>query len=277
MRRWYGTIGIAALAALVVAGASALAASHFGAGHHGFWKQRISAHIDEVLAAAKASPDQRTLVHAARDHVFDTMQANQNGHAADFKQALALFAADRIDPAQVQALRARHQAAMKSTGDAIVQALTDAHDAFTAAQRQAVVAYLKSHRPDAQMGEWHLAMGKRMVTARVDGALDVLKASDAQRSAIHASVDRAVAAVEQVHKQHQADRDTGLALFAADRIDASKLAALRAQRESEITNAGDAIVRAVTEVHDTLTAAQRQQLVAFLQAHHRHFGEGAPK
>ena len=74
-------------------------------------------------------------MYAARDHVFATIEENHRAEKGDFDAALGLWQADRVDPAALATLRAHHLAAAKKTGDAVVQALADAHDALTAAQR----------------------------------------------------------------------------------------------------------------------------------------------
>jgi hypothetical protein len=66
----------------------------------------------------------------------------------------------------------------------------------------------------------------------------------------------------------------GLILFAADKLDPQQLDAFRARLQAMHDRAGDAIVAAVTQAHDTLSAQQRRAAVAFVRAHHgrRHGG-----
>jgi hypothetical protein len=129
-RSW--KIGIALAGALVVAlavGGAALASNHL---HEGFVKRRVTRHIDAALDAVGANGAQRDAVHAARDHVFATLEDNRRAERGDLDAALSLWQSDRLDPSAVATLRAHHQAAAKKTGDAVVQALSDAHDALTA-------------------------------------------------------------------------------------------------------------------------------------------------
>lgn len=264
---------------LALAGAASAVAAHAG-GPHGrhagaFFRERLIEHVDDVLDAAKATPAQRQLITAARDHVLDTIEAQRKNGPAYHQQAIALFEADRIDPAAVAQLRAQNEAEVRQVGDAVVQAITDAHDAFTPVQRRAVVDYLRAQH-GARKGAFagHGAMlAHGMILAHIDRALDALKATDAQRQSIHQAAEQALTAVASARQAHQADFEQGLELFAADRIDMTKLGALRARQQAQASQTGDAIVAAVTQAHDVLTPAQRKQLVSFVQAHH---GRGGP-
>jgi uncharacterized membrane protein len=62
--------------------------------------------------------------------------------------------------------------------------------------------------------------------------------------------------------------DQAVALFTADQLDAAQVAALRTAHEARTQQIGDAVVQALTEIHDALDAGQRKQVAAFIQAHH---------
>jgi Spy/CpxP family protein refolding chaperone len=104
----------------------------------------------------------------------------------------------------------------------------------------------------------HAGMMKRMISAALDEALDQAAVSAEQRSAIHASRDRAFAAFDTNRADRRAQRDQVLALFEADRLDASQLQAVHAQMEQRHHAISDAVAQAIVEIHDTLTPAQRQ-------------------
>jgi Spy/CpxP family protein refolding chaperone len=59
---------------------------------------------------------------------------------------LALFEADRIDAARVEAFRRQGEEEHRRVGDAIAQALGEIHDVLTPEQRRAVTSYVRSHR-----------------------------------------------------------------------------------------------------------------------------------
>jgi Spy/CpxP family protein refolding chaperone len=267
-RSW--KIGIALAGALVLALAVGGAALASGRMHDGFIKRRVSRHIDAALDAVGASAAQRDAVHAARDHVFATIEETHKAERGDLDAALALWQADRINPAGVAALRARHQAAAKKAGDAIVQALSDAHDALTAAQRAKLAAYLRANQPPKMDGAKPFM--KHMVKERVDDLLDDIHASAEQRGKVTAAVERAFDAISANFGDHAAHFDEAVTIFTADTIDRGKLAALQAERQARMDKSADAIVQALGDIHDTLDAGQRKQVADFVRAHHGHGG-----
>jgi periplasmic protein CpxP/Spy len=267
-RSW--KIGIALAGAFVLAlavGGAALASNHL---HEGFIKRRVTRHIDAALDAVGANGAQRDAVHAARDHVFATIAANRSAERGDLDAALSLWQSDRLDPAALATLRAHHQAAAKKTGDAVVQALSDAHDALTAVQRQKLAAYLKDHRPPKMDGA--RSFMKHMVSERVDDMLDQIHATADQRAKVTAAVERAFTAIADGMGDHAAHFDDAIALFTADHIDSTRLASLQAEREAKMQKAGDAVLQALTEVHDALDAGQRKQVAEFVRSHHSGHG-----
>jgi aspartate/tyrosine/aromatic aminotransferase len=274
MTRTISKIGLlVALGAAVVGGGVAFA--RHGGGWHG--PERMKAHvterIDDALEAAKASPAQKAAVYAARDHVFATMEESHGDHGADFARAEALFLADKLDPAQVQALRAEHEAQAQKIGDAVVQAVYDVHDALT----QAVAAWARDHHAQHAFGpEHHRGAGifKAMISTRVDEALTAAHVTDAQRVRLHGVRDRVFAAFEAAHQEDPSARiEQALTLFSADKLDGAKVQALRDDHMTQMKKIGDVVQGAITELHDTLTAPQRQALVEFVRAQHaEHMG-----
>ena len=267
-RSW--KIGIALAGALLLAltvGGAALASDHL---HQGFVKRRVTRHIDAALDAVGANVAQRDAVHAARDHVFATIEENQRAERGDFDAALALWQSDRLDRAAVATLRAHQLAAAKKTGDAVVQALSDAHDALTAAQRQKLAAYLRDHRPPRMDGAKPFM--QHMVSERVDDMLDQIHATADQRTRVTAAVERAFSAIAGEMEDHTAHFDDAIAVFTADQIDQTKIAALQTERQAKMQKVGDALVQALTDVHDALDAGQRKQVAEFVRSHHSGHG-----
>jgi Spy/CpxP family protein refolding chaperone len=259
-------LGVVGVMALALAGGIALA-QH---GPEGFMKRRLTRHIDAALEAVNATEAQRNAVHAARDHVIATFEESAASRQADLQEALKLWQADRIDQVALTTLRARHQATAKKVGDAIVQAVSDAHDALTALQRQQLLAYAKAHRPPKMEGArpWM----QHMVSERVDDLLDQINATAAQRDTTHAAVQNVFAALAgEDPGQHF---ETALALFGADKIDPGKVAALQAEHQARAQKMGDAVITAITKVHDALSPAQRAQVAEIVKQHHQHEHHG---
>ncbi|MSP59108.1 MAG: periplasmic heavy metal sensor [Myxococcales bacterium] len=263
-------VGILAVALASVGAIAAVA--HARGGHHpgrghAMFKQHLSSRIEEALGAVAATPAQRDAIHAARDRAFATVEEAHGERGPRIERAVALFEADRVDPAQVEALRAAHDEAAARTGEAIAHAITEVHATLDAQQRKALVEWARAHRPEHRGGR-HAGFMKRMAAARIEDALDAAQATAAQRETIHGARDRAFAALEAGRPDPGAALDAALDLFAADRLDSDKIAALRAEHQAKARAAGEAIVQAVTEAHDALGPAQRRAIGDFVRAHH---------
>ena len=140
------------LASVAVAGVALVtgaAAFAHGAGWRGagMMKRMVSAAIDEALEPAQVTPDQRAKIYAVRDRVFAAMEAQRQTRGQHMQQALALFEADTIDPAQLAAFAARHEAEHRQMADLITQAIGEVHDVLNPIQRRAVADWIRTHRP----------------------------------------------------------------------------------------------------------------------------------
>ena len=111
-------------------------------------------------------------------------------------------------------------------------------------------------------------MMKRMATAMIDEALEPAQVTPEQRAKIYTARDRAFTAVEAQHQTRKAHMAEALALFEADVVDAGQLATFRSQREAEHRQVADAITQALSEVHDTLSPAQRKAVADWIRANH---------
>jgi len=119
--------------------------------------------------------------------------------------------------------------------------------------------------PGGGPGGPHGQMMKRMVSAALDEALDQAGVSAEQRTAIHASRDRAFAALEAARPDRTAQRDRVLALFEGDQLDPSQLQAVHAQMEQQHQAMRAAVTQAIIEIHDTLTPAQRHAVAGYVR------------
>ena len=135
---------VAVVTAGLVTGATALAFGG-GGGRHGLMKRFVASMIEEVLDEAKATPEQRVKIHAARDRVFAVVEEHRRARPAHLEEALALFEADQVDAGQLDALRARHETDHRRVADAIHQALAEAHDVLDPAQRKVVTDWIRAH------------------------------------------------------------------------------------------------------------------------------------
>jgi Spy/CpxP family protein refolding chaperone len=136
------------LGGTLLVGAGALAWGHAGwGGHHGIMKRVAMAMVDDALDAVQATPEQRATIHAARDRVFAAAEQHQRTRGARKQEVLALFEADTLDPARVAALRQSAEADHRAIGDAITQAVIEAHQVLTPAQRKLLADYVRRRGP----------------------------------------------------------------------------------------------------------------------------------
>lgn len=115
-------------------------------------------------------------------------------------------------------------------------------------------------------GHGRPAMMKRIASAMIDEALEPANVTPDQRAKIYAARDRVFASLEAQRQTRGAHMGEALALFEADSVDPARLAAFRAEREAEHRQLADAIIRAITEVHDVLTPAQRKAVADWIRA-----------
>ena len=259
---------VSLLVGALVAGGAVLA--HEGARHHHeFMRRHINQRIDGALDAAKASPQQRAAIEKARDRVFGTIEQSHQNRRGHIAKIIQLFEADKIDNAAVQQLRSEHDTVARADRDAILAAITEAHDTLNATQRKAVADYLRAHKPEAPpraVGDWF----KKRALSHVNDALDQVKVSQEQRAAIENALEQVWSAVESEHKASGAHLDEALKLFEADKIDPAQVAKMKSEHQAKAQKIGDAVVQAFHDVHDALTSAQRKQLVAWVRANHPH-------
>jgi protein CpxP len=138
-------LGLVAGVGALLVGVSALAFG--GPGRHAIMKRVVAAEIDEALDRANATAGQRAAIHASRDRVFAAIEAHAGDRRGRLEEVLALFEADRLEAAQVEAVRQKMEDRHRQVGDAIAQALTEVHDVLTPEQRGAVTAYVRDrHR-----------------------------------------------------------------------------------------------------------------------------------
>jgi Spy/CpxP family protein refolding chaperone len=139
------------LTTVILAGATVLAVGAHG-GRPAIMKRIATAMIDDALDAAQVTAEQRTAIYAARDRAFAAVEALRNNRGARMEEMLALFEADTIDPAQVEALRSARESEHRQVADAISQAVIDVHAVLTPAQRRALTDYVREHHHRRHLG-----------------------------------------------------------------------------------------------------------------------------
>lgn len=116
------------------------------------------------------------------------------------------------------------------------------------------------HRPDP-------ARMEKMVTHRVDDALDDLKATPEQRQKITAVKDRLLLGARTLRADHPATVKEALGLWEASSFDRARALALVDARIDAMRTLAHEAVDAAAEVHATLTPEQRAQVSKRLRRH----------
>jgi len=98
------------------------------------------------------------------------------------------------------------------------------------------------------------------VTDRVNGVLDDIDATPAQRTQLLAIKDRLLADVQKLHGARQATHEALLAEWKAEKVDRAKVHALIDQRAEEMKALAHEAADAAIEAHDALTPDQRAKL-----------------
>src|SRR5262249_32300346 len=136
---------------------------------------------------------------------------------------------ERLDQEAIHRYRTEREARMKQLSDAVIQAAYDTHDALTLAQRRAVVDWAQAQSGPGRFGAEIL---RRLVSARVDQALEFVRATPQQSASARAIRDRVFAGLDEAHRAHRAELERALALFTPERIDAAQVEALRADHQA---------------------------------------------
>jgi hypothetical protein len=110
-------------------------------------------------------------------------------------------------------------------------------------------------------------MMRRALSERLDRALDRASVTPEQRVAIYASRDRVLAAIEGHRPDPMAQRDRMLALFEGAQLTQAQLDAFHQQADQQRQAIRAAFDRAMVEVHDTLTPAQRRIVAEYFRTH----------
>jgi len=113
---------------------------------------------------------------------------------------------------------------------------------------------------------------KRMVSGKIDDALDYAKVEGRAREQVYAARDRVFAALAEAHADRGEHLQQVLELWQADTIDRGKVDALRAERQARMQKVGDAITQGIIDAHDALTPEQRKAVAEYVQKQRARYG-----
>src|SRR5512145_1081613 len=144
-------ITLATLAGGIAAGVGFKA---FGRGwRHGYGPidpAELDRHVERMLKHLYAEIDatdaqKQQLDPIVRQAAKELAPMRENLHAAR-REALELLAQERVDPAALEALRAKHLQLADQTSRRLTRAIAEAADVLTPAQRKELVAHLARRR-----------------------------------------------------------------------------------------------------------------------------------
>ena len=155
-RRWLGL----SLAGLAGAGAlGALFASpafggggfrgHHGWGHHGrhhFDESEIREHVEWMLRGTDATDAQLDEIARIAGDTAKQLRALRDEHRGAHEQIAAALGGESVDRAALETLRSEHLAAADTASRQIADALAQAAEVLTPAQRQALLERHAQHR-----------------------------------------------------------------------------------------------------------------------------------
>jgi uncharacterized membrane protein len=142
-----GSLAVVGVGLGLVTAVGAYAHGGPGGRHGAMMKRFVSSLIDEALAPAQVSAEQRTRIYAARDRAFAAVEAHRQTRHAHLDEALRLFEADTMDTGRLATFRTQREAEHRQVADAITQALTEVHDTLSPAQRKAVADWIRANHP----------------------------------------------------------------------------------------------------------------------------------
>lgn len=101
----------------------------------------------------------------------------------------------------------------------------------------------------------------RFVEWRIDGMLDEVEASDAQRDQVQGIVKAAMADLDEFHALKREGRKDLIAALSKETVDRAELEALRQRKLETVDGMSQRMLTALADAADVLTPAQRQELV----------------
>jgi Spy/CpxP family protein refolding chaperone len=116
-------------------------------GGHGDMHAMMGAHIDEMLAKLDATPDQSSRIHAIMKDAMTAMGSVHERLAGVHGEIHRLLTAPTIDRGALEQLRAARIADLDQASKVLVQAMADAAEVLTPAQRAKLGTMMAQHQP----------------------------------------------------------------------------------------------------------------------------------
>ncbi len=137
--------GIAVPALTATAQDAAMSGDLHG-GHHGDMHAMMMRHLDKMLAAVDATPDQKSRIMATLGRAMPAMGGVHVKMHDSMKRFHALLTAPTIDRGALESLRASQIADLDASSKTLVAAIADAAEVLSPAQRAKLSAMMMEHQ-----------------------------------------------------------------------------------------------------------------------------------
>jgi Spy/CpxP family protein refolding chaperone len=118
-------------------------------GMHGHGHAMMQAHLEKMLTALDATPEQKEKIKTILHHGFEQIGPVHQKMAAGHKQLHDLLTAPTIDRGALEQLRASEMADFDQASKGLVQTLADAAEVLTPAQRAKLATMMAEHHHHA--------------------------------------------------------------------------------------------------------------------------------
>ena len=146
-------VGVLAL----LAGTKAAVYAHNDGWHHGgrmsaeAFSDHIEDHVKSMLSDVNATPEQEAQVTSILQSAARDVHALKDQHASAHKELHEILAAETIDRARLETVRADQLRLADEASKRIVEGIADAAEVLTPEQRAALVARMERHHDDWQV------------------------------------------------------------------------------------------------------------------------------
>jgi Spy/CpxP family protein refolding chaperone len=148
-------VGVLAL----LAGTKAAVYAHGDGWHHGLggrmsaeaFSDHIEHHVKSVLSDVDATAEQQAQVTSILQSAARDLHALKDQHASAHKELHEILAAETIDRARLETVRADQLRLADEASKRIVDCIADAAEVLTPEQRAALVARMERHHDDWQV------------------------------------------------------------------------------------------------------------------------------
>jgi Spy/CpxP family protein refolding chaperone len=144
-----GAASVAAIALLAAFGGRYYQGRHDPKQAYQFITNRVNSMLDEI----KATDEQRTQINSLKDKLWQEGMSLKTSHQGLHQDLMALWDADKVDPAQAHALVDQRIDALRAFAHDAVDSGIQLHNLLTPEQRQVVKSEMQKHHEHHPHGD----------------------------------------------------------------------------------------------------------------------------